>query len=198
MPQSTPQNPDPLQTQRGKALKASELFPQTPGTEEPQKENRGIARKIIIIVSVIIFLGIIGVGGWFFTKQRSHNTSQSNQPTNTGTNQQIPSLSNIPEKTPAELNTAPSVINYQDTDTDNDGLSNEEEKNTNSDPADADTDNDGLSDYKEVKVYKTDPRNPDTDKDGYKDGEEVSRYYNPNGPGTLRDVNKALENTPQP
>jgi hypothetical protein len=41
-----------------------------------------------------------------------------------------------------------------------------------------DSDNDGLSDAEE-KVYGTDTRNPDTDGDGYTDGAEVLGGYNP-------------------
>jgi hypothetical protein len=48
----------------------------------------------------------------------------------------------------------------------------------------ADTDNDGLSNSEEKK-YGTDPKNPDTDGDSYLDGQEVEAGYNPNGEGKL-------------
>lgn len=41
-----------------------------------------------------------------------------------------------------------------------------------------DSDQDGLSDEDETK-YGTDPENPDSDKDGYKDGSEVDSGYDP-------------------
>ena len=47
-----------------------------------------------------------------------------------------------------------------------------------------DSDNDGLTDAEE-KIYGTNPFNPDTDGDGYLDGAEVKGGYNPNGPGKL-------------
>lgn len=47
-----------------------------------------------------------------------------------------------------------------------------------------DSDNDGLSDQEEV-LYGTDPQNPDSDGDGYNDGQEVSNGYNPLGEGEL-------------
>jgi len=47
-----------------------------------------------------------------------------------------------------------------------------------------DSDNDGLTDVQE-KIYGTDPHNPDTDGDGFKDGAEVKSGYNPKGPGKL-------------
>lgn len=49
----------------------------------------------------------------------------------------------------------------------------------------ADSDNDGLSDYEEKDVYKTNYLLPDTDGDGYLDGAEVNNGYNPNGEGFL-------------
>lgn len=47
-----------------------------------------------------------------------------------------------------------------------------------------DTDNDGLSNDEEKK-YRTDPKNPDTDGDSYLDGQEVEAGYNPRGEGRL-------------
>ena len=47
-----------------------------------------------------------------------------------------------------------------------------------------DSDNDGLTDDEE-KIYGTDPYNPDTDGDGYMDGAEVKGGYNPSGSGKL-------------
>jgi outer membrane protein OmpA-like peptidoglycan-associated protein/opacity protein-like surface antigen len=71
-------------------------------------------------------------------------------------------------------------------DTDGDGLTDFEEVRTyKTDPTKPDTDSDGLNDYQEVKVALTDPRNPDTDSDGLKDGEEVNaRKTNPLKPDT--------------
>jgi hypothetical protein len=71
------------------------------------------------------------------------------------------------------------------TDTDGDGLSDQEEKALGIYTDRSDTDDDGLSDYEEVKVYFTSAKNPDTDGDGYNDGSEVKSGYNPNGQGKL-------------
>ncbi len=76
---------------------------------------------------------------------------------------------------------------FQKKDTDNDGLTNQEEKKIGTDPCKKDTDNDGLTDWEEVKIYKTDPLNPDTDKDGVKDGQEALSGRNPLGAGRLKD-----------
>jgi len=47
-----------------------------------------------------------------------------------------------------------------------------------------DSDEDGLSDEEEI-FYGTDKNNPDTDGDGYLDGDEVEGGYNPQGEGKL-------------
>lgn len=70
-------------------------------------------------------------------------------------------------------------------DTDQDGLTDEEEKVLGTSPENVDSDADGIFDLEEIKIYKTDPLNPDTDNDGYTDGEEVKNGYNPIGSGLL-------------
>ncbi len=51
-----------------------------------------------------------------------------------------------------------------------------------------DSDNDGLSDYEEKNIYGTDPHNSDTDGDGMNDGKEIKKGRNPLGKGTLKDL----------
>ncbi|PIT88048.1 MAG: hypothetical protein COU29_03480 [Candidatus Magasanikbacteria bacterium CG10_big_fil_rev_8_21_14_0_10_36_32] len=70
-------------------------------------------------------------------------------------------------------------------DTDKDGLDDVRERELGTNINNTDTDNDELSDSDEVIIWKTDPLNPDTDDDSYKDGEEVRNGYNPLGPGKL-------------
>jgi len=77
----------------------------------------------------------------------------------------------------------------QPVDSDQDGLTDEEEANLGTNLNDPDTDHDGLTDREEAKVYNTDPLSVDTDGDGYPDGEEVKNGYNPKGPGKLLDIN---------
>ncbi len=48
-----------------------------------------------------------------------------------------------------------------------------------------DSDNDGLTNEDEINIWFTELNNPDTDGDGYLDGEEVNNGYNPLGPGKL-------------
>lgn len=68
------------------------------------------------------------------------------------------------------------------TDTDGDGLLNDEEDDLMTSRNRDDTDEDGLSDGEEMRTFGTDPLNPDTDRDGYADGVEVQMGYDPNGP----------------
>ena len=84
--------------------------------------------------------------------------------------------------------TTPPVSNL--TDTDGDGLTDEEENNLGTNINKVDTDGDGLPDYEEVKVYGTDPLKADTDGDGHNDGEEIKNGYNPLGAGKLIDAKK--------
>lgn len=58
-------------------------------------------------------------------------------------------------------------------DSDNDGLTDEQELVLGTDPYNPDTDGDALNDGQEVNTYGTDPLNPDTDADGLTDGQEV-------------------------
>ena len=61
-------------------------------------------------------------------------------------------------------------------DSDADGLLDEEERRLGTDPYDPDTDRDGLKDGPEIHKHKTNPLNPDTDGDGILDGLEIYRH----------------------
>ena len=69
-------------------------------------------------------------------------------------------------------------------DTDGDGLFDGDEKEG-SDPLKADTDGDGLPDGEEVLIWGSNPRQADTDGDGFGDLEETQNGYSPFGPGPL-------------
>ena len=70
-------------------------------------------------------------------------------------------------------------------DTDNDGLSNEQEVVTGTDPNNPDSDGDGLLDGQEALDLGTNPANRDSDGDFLSDGEEVNLYgTNPNSNDT--------------
>ena len=61
-------------------------------------------------------------------------------------------------------------------DSDNDGLSDGEEVDLTTDPNNQDSDNDGLNDGEEVNTTMTDPNDSDSDDDTLSDGEETTTY----------------------
>ena len=61
-------------------------------------------------------------------------------------------------------------------DSDEDGITDCDEKNLGLDPMNNDTDEDGLEDGVEMNKYNTDPKNADSDGDKLKDGEEIITY----------------------
>jgi hypothetical protein len=65
---------------------------------------------------------------------------------------------------------------FDETDFDNDGVSNLEEAEAGTNPNDADTDGDGLTDFQELSIYHTNPLYWDTDHDVLSDFVEVTRY----------------------
>jgi hypothetical protein len=67
-------------------------------------------------------------------------------------------------------------------DTDNDGLTDDEEHTWETDPTNPDTDADGLLDGEEVHTYMTDPLVTDTDDDSFSDGDEIAAGTNPLDP----------------
>ena len=77
--------------------------------------------------------------------------------------------------------TSATTTTFSPTDTDGDGLTNDQEAEIGSDPNDPDTDGDGLIDGEEV-FLGTDPTNPDTDDDGTSDLEEEQAGTNPLDP----------------
>ncbi|MFH1173305.1 MAG: hypothetical protein V1692_02130 [bacterium] len=158
-------------------------------------------KKFFVIGLVALVVIVLGAGGWFAYAKFFSNSSAvkvNNNPagntnlnanTNLNTNTNLNANSNVNAN--ANLNTnveEPTVP----VDTDDDGLSDEEESKLGTDPTSSDTDNDGLFDREELETYKTDPLNADTDGDGYLDGEEVKSGYDPRGAGKLfgiEDVN---------
>ena len=61
-------------------------------------------------------------------------------------------------------------------DPDQDGLTNDQEKELGTDRKNADSDSDGLNDGDEVNTHKSNPLKDDSDADGLKDGDEVKIY----------------------
>jgi hypothetical protein len=173
-------------------------------------------RKLIVLMAVVVGVVVLAGAGWavyYFVgkknlplKKVAAPVSQKDQteektiqtlPSQTmelsqSTEQSQPTPSIEPTPSPeTEINPDQEAPNKTPAlDSDNDGLSDEEENSLGTNPNKIDTDDDGLYDYEEVKIYQTNPLNPDTDGDGYKDGEEVKNGYNPKGPGKLIEIPK--------
>ena len=86
------------------------------------------------------------------------------------------------------VDTEQNAIFYQYTlnipiDSDNDGLTDEEEAEIGTDPFNPDTDGDGLTDWEELEIG-SDPLDPDTDNDGLDDWEEEVLGTNQTDPDT--------------
>lgn len=83
----------------------------------------------------------------------------------------IAGTDSVTAETPATADLAPTA-----TDTDGDGLGDEEEVAYGSDPLNSDYDADGLLDGAEVNQHGSDPVNNDTDGDTLVDGDEVDQF----------------------
>jgi len=175
--------------------------PSTPPAEDDAGQTiggSGQSKKFFVLGSIIIGLVVIFVGGYmvyakFFriaavskpSAIEEQQTKNEQPPAQTATSPDQ-NINNPAENTP----TTPTAneVTGQAIDSDQDGLTDEEEKSLGTNSNLPDSDNDGLFDREEVKVYGTDPLNPDTDGDGYKDGDEVKNGYNPKGPGKLYEI----------
>ncbi len=99
-----------------------------------------------------------------------------------GTDKQYPVL--IFNGVPQRDSDGDGILDANDDDDDNDGLTDSEEATLGTDPFDSDTDNDGLSDGDEVNIHNTNPLEADTDNDGVNDAED----HKPNLVGVIDDV----------
>ncbi len=165
-----------------------------------------ILGKILLLVFLLVVLGGIGFGGWYFyDKFKNTKTIPLNQTTVPVNNVKptVPEPTNLSNNNPTVTETPISAVSStevtasmnndkilfgESVDSDHDGLDDVREKQLGTDPHKADSDGDGLSDGDEVIIWKTNPLNPDTDGDGYTDGSEVFHGYNPLGPGKLFNV----------
>jgi hypothetical protein len=163
--------------------------------------RKGKGRRIAIIILLVIIVILLIAGGVLaylsFVQKPLLPWSllpflpKANQNVNVNLNANVNANANLNVNAPvnenlnananlnANLNAAPAI------DSDNDGLTDDQEQALGTNPLSVDTDNDGLFDKEEIEIYHTNPLNPDTDGDGYLDGEEVRNGYNPNGPGKL-------------
>jgi hypothetical protein len=201
----------------------------TPAYEEeaPARSNKWLKIAIFAVVGAVLILGGYLVYSKFLSgaqtpvevtpvdinKQEAESAKTVSENNNNSfvtpvseQNEQIEATSSAASSS-EEIPAIPGV-NAPATDSDADGLLDEEEiilgtnaslidsdfdtlsdydevKIHKSDPLKSDSDGDGLSDYEEVKIYKTNPLNVDSDGDTYSDFSEIKSGYNPNGTGKL-------------
>jgi hypothetical protein len=169
------------------------MSPAAPPAQMTAPGKAGGGKKILVILLMIIFLAIVIVIGYvvydrYLAVPETNVTPIINQVPTAPTAPTPSQPAIVPpaatEETTNVLPVATPSTTVNQTDTDNDRLSDAEEKILGTDPTSVDSDKDALTDYEEVKIYKTDPLDPDSDDDGYTDGEEVSGGYDPLNPAT--------------
>jgi len=181
-------------------FKAKPSTPPAKDLSQPISESSGQGKKFLVLGSIIVGLVVIFVGGYmayarFFRANLANNVAPTGQeltPTAETPAAVTPEQAQNPASQTEGNVPAPAIndMTTQAVDSDQDGLTDQEEISLGTNPNSPDSDNDGLFDREEVKVYGTDPLNPDTDGDGYKDGDEVKNGYNPRGPGKLYEINQ--------
>lgn len=143
-------------------------------------------KRIMIIAAVILSIIALLAAGWALLQLLGHSVSEQTDPV---IEQQIEAIE-VPEI--GSDSVTEQVEKKVVTDTDGDGLTDDQEREYGTSPIKIDTDNDGLTDREEKNIYNTKPTVSDTDGDGFLDGEEVKNFFNPNGPGTLVDQLEAF------
>ncbi len=156
--------------------------------EKGASDSIGNVKKILVLGAIILGMALVVYGGyWAYGNFGKGILSPAGEETG---GEEASNAGGGGEETaemPGGQEEAAPVVE-QPLDSDEDGLSDEEEKQLGIDSSSVDSDSDGLFDREEVKVYKTDPLNPDTDGDGHKDGDEVKAGYDPKGQGKLYDI----------
>lgn len=190
-------------TEKPDAFKPKEPEMETQ-TEEFGEEDGHKAQKVFVLIAIILGVALIAVGGlWAFKYYTANNVANTDADVEepvveTIKKEETPAVKKIEVEESKEEEVVPvetegeqpeEALTQDAVDTDQDGLSDEEENILGTKIDDTDSDDDGLFDREEVEVYDTDPLNPDTDGDGYTDGAEVGNNYNPNGDGKLYEIN---------
>ena len=158
---------------------------QAPYPETPKKSRKWL----FIIISIFLIFFIIILAGALVTRWLQAPTNQYFSDDTEITPQAAVEYSEAAPYVPAPMDDQAERL----PDSDNDGLSDEDEAKLGTNVNNSDTDNDGLTDGDEVRFYSSDPLDSDTDGDGFLDGEELKAGFDPNGPGKLLNFQKALK-----
>jgi|GEM_PF-664642 hypothetical protein len=162
------------------------MFPETtlPGMSAVTPTSQPILGKIILAILLVVLLVLLGFGGWWL-----FNRIKNSSPQITGTTKSnvVPAVVVTPTTSQSTKSKTDTVLfgSNSTVDSDNDGLTDQEETQLGANLNNPDVDGDGLSDGDEVKTWHTNPLVADTDGDGFTDGMEIMNGYNPNGPGKL-------------
>lgn len=134
----------------------------------------GNRKKLILIGGGLFGLFIVGTGSYYWLQSKPPAVVQNQVPV-------------VVDQTPVIVDTTSStpVISVDTSSTEQIVASTKASDDIIEFPSmllskSADSDNDGLTDQEE-DIYKSDSSNPDTDSDGYLDGSEVFHLYNPTG-----------------
>jgi len=173
-----------------KTSSAPKGIPAEPASPKPLSVDRNIRprRFAILVIFLLVFVGAVIFIIWLMLS-RGNRTAPVESPLFSG------------DASPSVVPSADVFINK---DTDNDGLTDEQEQQLGTDINKADTDGDGYNDKQELdggydplmpggkldsdrdglsdpgeKCWQSDAKNPDTDGDGYLDGQEVTNNYDP-------------------
>lgn len=193
------------------ALAGQKLKPVSPSRAPMAPENVGpeveispplLSKKGLFLIIGVVLVAVVAVGVGYSLWRSSQKNAAALPPSPASTANEQPALptgetttqpgtaapaTEQPTAPTAEQSVNQPIIN---TDTDGDGLSDQEEKSLGTDPTKQDTDGDGLTDYEEVVLWKTNPLLPDTDGDTFSDGTEVKNGFNPLGSGKLLQLPK--------
>ena len=120
-------------------------------------------RKVLIMAASAALVLVLAAGGIIFWQQNKSESSAQNPPSG-GEETNNPVVPLVPD---------------EPVDTDEDGLTDEEEDELLSDSDNPDSDSDGLADGDEVNYFTTDPTKADTDDDSYLDTGELQNGYSP-------------------
>lgn len=161
---------------------------------------KGVSRKLIIALAIILFVGLGVAAAIMFTDVLNKNAANTNNAnlvintpvTNANLNQNMNlnanANQNVNVNTNANLNANQnSNLNTNVNQNLNANANTNQNTNISSNPqakSSVDTDKDGLTDAEEA-IFSTNPSSQDSDGDGFIDGQEVKLGYHPNGPGKI-------------
>ncbi|MFH1662098.1 MAG: hypothetical protein ABIA02_03310 [Candidatus Falkowbacteria bacterium] len=179
------------------AFKPKQSETPSAGSPPPETgEKKANMKKIIVLAVIILGIALIAFGGyWAFNNFFKTSIDGGVDVMKDDMQEEVEKLEENKQEeivqpdiseTKIQETVEPVVVDKKDTD--QDGLTDEEEIRAGSNINAVDTDDDGLFDREEVKVYRTNPANADTDGDGFLDGDEVKSGYNPNGSGKLFEI----------